>query len=174
MIKTVGETNVSYQVTADGGAGLVSARDFVYGNKSVERGGRRVMGGCSVVLDSQPEVSWGVTSSLTPWWQVSKVVRAVHGPGLQMVEVDGEGCRSYRIPHLSPVTLIHRLHPHMSPQPVTCHPNHLCRYTWLMDCDYRGMIPGSVMELAMPHAQLQVILGVSLALPTPCAPSWHV
>ena len=86
--------------------------------------------------------------SPSPWWQVSKVVRAVHGPGLQMVEEDGEGCRCYTSPHLSPVTC------HLSP--VTCHPSHHPRYTWLMDCDYRGMIPGSVMELAMPHAQLQV------------------
>ena len=30
------------------------------------------------------------------------------------------------------------------------------RFTWLMDCDYRGMIPSSVVELAIPTAQLQV------------------
>merc|ERR1712013_677242 len=32
-----------------------------------------------------------------------------------------------------------------------------CRFTWLMDCDYRGLIPGSVVELAMPAAQLQMV-----------------
>ena len=52
--------------------------------------------------------------------------------------------------HLSPSPVTCHL------SPVTCHPSHHPRYTWLMDCDYRGMIPGSVMELAMPHAQLQV------------------
>ena len=49
--------------------------------------------------------------SPSPWWQVSKVVRAVHGPGLQMVEEDGEGCRCYTSPHLSPVTLTCHLSP---------------------------------------------------------------
>ena len=32
-----------------------------------------------------------------------------------------------------------------------------CEFIWLMDCDYRGMIPTSIIEIAMPLAQLQMI-----------------
>merc|ERR1712130_544516 len=32
-----------------------------------------------------------------------------------------------------------------------------CQFIWLMDCDYRGLIPTSIVEIAMPSAQLQMI-----------------
>ena len=32
-----------------------------------------------------------------------------------------------------------------------------CGLYWLMDCEYKGMIPASVLSLAMPLAQLQFI-----------------
>ena len=32
-----------------------------------------------------------------------------------------------------------------------------CKFVWLMDCDYKGMIPGSVVDIVMPSAQLQMI-----------------
>merc|ERR1712098_138139 len=89
VLRHIGDVKLSYQMTAEGGAGLVSARDFVYGGKS----------------------------------EVSGRVRAMHGPGCQTVQAEGDGCR----------------------------------FTWLMDCDYRGLIPGSVVELAMPAAQLQMV-----------------
>lgn len=110
VIKTVEDVKISYQVTTEGGAGVVSARDFVYGSKCVVKpGGVHIMGGRSVDLAEEPEVSGKV--------------RAIHGPGCQIVKEEGDGCR----------------------------------FTWLMDCDYRGMIPSSVVELAMPTAQLQMI-----------------
>ena len=30
-----------------------------------------------------------------------------------------------------------------------------CEFRWLMDCDFKGLIPKTVMEMAMPEAQLQ-------------------
>jgi len=109
VLRHIGDVKLSYQMTAEGGAGLVSARDFVYGSKSEVQDGLHIMAGCSVNLADQPEVSGRV--------------RAVHGPGCQTVKAEGDGCR----------------------------------FTWLMDCDYRGLIPGSVVELAMPAAQLQMV-----------------
>ena len=32
-----------------------------------------------------------------------------------------------------------------------------CQFVWLMDCEYKGWIPASVLELAMPVAQLQFV-----------------
>merc|ERR1719474_1342533 len=31
------------------------------------------------------------------------------------------------------------------------------KFLWLMDCDYKGMVPNSIIEIAMPSAQLQMI-----------------
>merc|ERR1711884_580211 len=71
-IKTIsGDTKVTYQVTSDGGGGVVSARDFVYGVKTMEAGNKMMIGGLSVTVAEQPEVSG--------------MVRAVHGPGCQMI-----------------------------------------------------------------------------------------
>lgn len=71
-IKTIsGDTKVTYQVTSDGGGGVVSARDFVYGVKTMEAGDKMMIGGLSVTVAEQPEVSG--------------IVRAVHGPGCQMI-----------------------------------------------------------------------------------------
>lgn len=71
-LKTVSsDTKVTYQVTSEGGGGVVSARDFVYGSKSLVSGNKMIIGGLSVIVDDQPEVKG--------------IVRAVHGPGCQMV-----------------------------------------------------------------------------------------
>ena len=34
-------------------------------------------------------------------------------------------------------------------------------YTWLMDCEYRGMIPGSIINIALPRAQLIMIKSIN-------------
>ena len=107
---------VSYQVTAEGGAGLVSARDFVYGGRAVHREGKFIVGGMSVEFEGQPGVG--------------ERVRAWHGPSCQVIgPVDGA--------------------PDMS------------SYTWLMDCEYRGMIPGSIINIALPRAQLIMIKSIN-------------
>ena len=41
-------------------------------------------------------------------------------------------------------------------KPIAGEPNK-CEIYWLMDCEYNGMIPYSVLSLAMPLAQLQFI-----------------
>ena len=41
-------------------------------------------------------------------------------------------------------------------QPVVGEPGK-SKFIWLMDCDYKGMIPSSIIEIAMPSAQLQMI-----------------
>ena len=113
VLQTLAEdVKVTYQVTSEGGGGVVSARDFVYGCQTkVVSANKKIIGGLSLTLSDKPEVAG--------------VVRAVHGPGMQMVEDIGETDR--------------------------------CRFVWLMDCDYRGMIPTSIIEIAMPSAQLQMI-----------------
>merc|ERR1712037_647337 len=79
VLKTVSsDTRVTYQVTSEGGGGVVSARDFVYGSKS-------------------------------------------HESGIDIGDSDK------------------------------------CKFVWLMDCDYKGMIPSSIIDIAMPSAQLQMI-----------------
>ena len=114
--KLDGDVKVSYQVTTEGGGGIVSARDFVYGSKTVEKNGTFTMGGMSVEVADKPE-------------QKGRV-RAVHGPGCQMVQpVEGESGKS--------------------------------NFIWLMDCDYKGMVPSSIIEIAMPSAQLQMIECIS-------------
>ena len=103
---------VSYQVTTEGGGGIVSARDFVYGLKTMTKDNTFVIGGMSVEVADQPEQKGHV--------------RAVHGPGCQIVQpVEGEAGKT--------------------------------KFTWLMDCDYKGMIPNSIIEIAMPTAQLQMV-----------------
>ena len=40
------------------------------------------------------------------------------------------------------------------------------RYTWLMDCDYRGMMPVRIIDIAMPVAQMRMVESInSLATP---------
>ena len=71
---------ISYQVTSDGGGGMVSARDFVYVSKKGYDGAVFVMGGQSV--------EWEEAGAK------GKIVRAHNGPGCQMVTPTSE-------PHLS-------------------------------------------------------------------------
>ena len=40
--------SISYQVTAEGGGGVVSARDFIFIYKNMMKGNTFVQGGCSV------------------------------------------------------------------------------------------------------------------------------
>ena len=61
----------NFQVTSDGGGGMVSARDFVYVSKKAYKGQVFVMGGRSVEFKEAPSSS--------------KIVRAVNGAGCQMV-----------------------------------------------------------------------------------------
>jgi len=65
------EVAITYQVTSDGGGGMVSARDFVYVSKKAYKGPVFVMGGRSVEFKEAPSSG--------------KIVRAVNGPGCQMV-----------------------------------------------------------------------------------------
>ena len=32
-----------------------------------------------------------------------------------------------------------------------------CEFIWLMDCDFKGMMPGPIVEIAMPMAQFQFV-----------------
>ena len=80
VLKTLSpDVKVTYQVTSEGGGGVVSARDFVYGCKTLVSGNKKIIGGLSVTVEDQPEVKG--------------VVRATHGPGLQIVEDTGEADR---------------------------------------------------------------------------------
>jgi len=103
---------ISYQVTSEGGGGMVSARDFVYASKKGYEGEIFVMGGKSVEFKDAP------TSS--------KIVRAVNGAGCQVVTPIAEN-------------------------------ENMCEFMWLMDCDYKGWMPQSVLDIAMPVAQTQFI-----------------
>ena len=61
----------SIKVTTDAAGGMVSSRDFVYLYKIGQEGDSWVMGGESVDYKEAPSSN--------------KIVRAVNGPGLQMV-----------------------------------------------------------------------------------------
>jgi len=102
---------ISYQVTSGGGGGMVSARDFVYVSKKGYHGNVFVMGGKSVDFKDAPSSG--------------KIVRAINGPGCQMVGPTDD--------------------------------DNVCEFTWLMDCDYKGWMPQSVLDIAMPVAQTQFI-----------------
>lgn len=106
---------ISYQVTAEAAGGVVSSRDFVYGSKVGTTGAKDeifVMGGQSVDYPDAPKSS--------------KIVRAINGPGCQMIfPVEGE--------------------------------EDYCEFLWLMDCDYKGWMPGSILDVAMPVAQTQFL-----------------
>jgi len=113
LLKTLNdECAISYQVTCDGGGGMVSARDFVYASKKGYMGEVFVMGGLSVDYKDAPAPS--------------KIVRAVNGVGCQMVTPCAED-------------------------------QNMCDFLWLMDCDYKGWLPQSVLDIAMPSAQVQFI-----------------
>ena len=73
---TVHKLYLHLQVTSEGGGGVVSARDFVYGCKTMVSGKKMVIGGLSVVVEEQPEVKG--------------FVRAQHGPGCQIIEDTGD------------------------------------------------------------------------------------
>lgn len=106
------DVKVTYQVTTEGGGGIVSARDFVLVVKRGYKGDAFVQAGCSIEYPGAPKDS--------------KIVRAWNGPGGQMVKpIPGEANK--------------------------------CELYWLMDCEYNGMIPASVLSLAMPLAQLQFV-----------------
>ena len=64
------------KVTTDGGGGIVSARDFVFASKKDYQGETFVMGGKSVEYKEAPSSG--------------KIVRAVNGPGCQMVTPGSE------------------------------------------------------------------------------------
>merc|ERR1712032_435506 len=106
------EFSITYQVTSDGGGGMVSSRDFVYCAKTGFKGDVFVMGGRSVDYKDAPSSS--------------KIVRAINGPGCQMIA------------------------------PVAGDPNS-STFIWLMYCDYKGWMPQSVLDIAMPIAQTQFI-----------------
>merc|ERR1711942_528690 len=77
VIKTISsDIKVTYQVTTEGGGGVVSARDFVYGCKTMEKDKKMIIGGLSVEVEEQPEVKG--------------FVRAQHGPGCQIIEDTGD------------------------------------------------------------------------------------
>ena len=106
---------ITYQVTAEGAGGMVSARDFVFGAKTVRQEDRFIIGGLSVHSEEAP---------------AGGRVRAIHGPSCQTVTVlPAEPGRSL--------------------------------YTWLMDCDYRGMMPSSILNVAMPIAQTKMIESIN-------------
>jgi len=105
---------ISYQVTSDGGGGLVSARDFIYVSLQGYDGRTFVMGGRSVEYKEDPSTG--------------SIVRAIQGPGCTMVSPTGD--------------------------------RNVSQLVWLMDCDYKGWIPQSVLDIAMPFAQTSFIESV--------------
>merc|ERR1712106_192138 len=113
VLKTLSDdVIISYQVTTDGGGGLVSARDFVFISKKGYEGEVFIAGGKSIEFKDAP--SGG------------KLVRAINGPGCQMViPVAGDENSS--------------------------------EIVWVMDCDYKGWMLQSVLDIAMPVAQTQFI-----------------
>ena len=38
-------------------------------------------------------------------------------------------------------------------------------YTWLMDCDYRGCMPASIVNIAMPIAQIRMVESINKLKP---------
>ncbi|XP_023321325.1 steroidogenic acute regulatory protein-like [Eurytemora carolleeae] len=114
LLKKLNDTcAISYQITTEAAGGMVSARDFVYGSKIGRTANDAfVMGGKSVDYPDAPKNS--------------KIVRAVNGPGCQIVyPVEGKDDE--------------------------------CDFVWLMDCEYKGWMPGSILDVAMPMAQTQFI-----------------
>ena len=106
---------ITYQVTAEGAGGVVSARDFVFGAKTVRQEDRFIIGGLSVESEEAP---------------AGGRVRAIHGPSCQIIAV-------------------------VPGEPACSH------YTWLMDCDYRGLMPSSILNIAMPIAQSKMIESIN-------------
>merc|ERR1712045_100902 len=101
VLKTINKDCViSYQVTSEGGGGMVSARDFVYVSKKGYDGREFVMGGMSVEYKDAPAQG--------------KIVRAHNGPGCQMV--------------------------------IPTSDSQVCDFLWLMDCDYKGWMPQSILD----------------------------
>ena len=103
---------VSYQVTTEGGGGIVSSRDFIFAS-------------ISGMMDKDCFVQGGASLNYD-YPRNSKIVRAWNGPGAQCV-----------IP---------------IPNEPDC-----CYFVWLLDCDYNGWIPNSILDMAMPQAQSQFI-----------------
>merc|ERR1712055_749898 len=77
--KLPGDVKVTYQVTSEGGGGVVSARDFVYGSKTLVKDGAFIIGGMSVEVSELPE---GSTCSWRTW---QEQVCLVDGLRLQRV-----------------------------------------------------------------------------------------
>ena len=90
----------------------MSARDFIYLSQVGYEGEDFVMGGKSVEFDNGPKNS--------------KIVRAINGPGCQMVK------------------------------PCPGEPN-FCIFVWLMDCEYKGMMLQSILDIALPIAQTSFV-----------------
>lgn len=105
------DTYVSYQVTTEGGGGLVASRDFILTFKCGFFGDAYLQAGASLDYDYPKD---------------PKIVRAWNEPGGQCIRP---------IPGVSDA----------------------CEFIWLLDCEYNGWIPKSVLELAMPQAQLQFV-----------------
>jgi len=113
VLKRISDTvAISYQITTDAAGGMVSARDFIYLSKVGYEGDDFVMGGKSVEFENGPKNS--------------KIVRAINGPGCQMVK------------------------------PCPEEPNS-CIFVWLMDCEYKGMMLQSILDIALPIAQTSFV-----------------
>ena len=69
--KLTDDIAISYQITTDAAGGMVSARDFIYLSQVGYEGEQLIMGGKSVEFENGP--------------RSSKIVRAISGPGFQMV-----------------------------------------------------------------------------------------
>merc|ERR1712079_277129 len=96
VLKKISDTvAISYQITTGAAGGMVSARDFIFGGKSIE-------------FKDGPKNG--------------RIVRAINGPGCQMV------------------------------RPCPEDPNS-CIFVWLMDCEYKGMILQSILDIALPISQ---------------------
>ena len=91
---------------------MVSARDFIYLSQTGYEGEEFIIGGKSVEFKDGPKSG--------------RIVRAINGPGCQMV------------------------------RPCPGDPNS-CIFVWLMDCEYKGMMLQSILDIALPIAQTTLV-----------------
>ena len=95
----------------------MSARDFIYLSQTGYEGDEFIMGGKSVEFKDGPKSG--------------RIVRAINGPGCQMV------------------------------RPCPEDPNS-CIFVWLMDCEYKGMILQSILDIVLPIAQTTYVVCIKI------------
>merc|ERR1712083_675747 len=106
---------------------------------------------CTAIVDIAPKALWEKlldTDKLTTWNTTlteSRTIKSLDGDVEVSEQPEVKGCvRAEHGPGCQRV------------EPVEGEADK-SKFIWLMDCDYKGMIPSSIIEIAMPSAQLQMI-----------------